>query len=193
MEYYSSLSEEQLFVLIKQNDQHAFAALYNRNWHDTLSYVNRAIGSIDVAQDIVQDIFISIWRRREVIEITTTFRAYLFKSARNLSIRHISTAGVQSQQLQLLADQMRAAELVVFDSLELDELEASVDRAIEKLPPKMREVFTLSRNENKSYREIAVMLGISETTVKKQISNALKSIRSDVESQKVYSFVTLFF
>lgn len=193
MEYYCSLSNEQLLVLLKDGDQQAFATLYDRNWEEVLTYVFKAIGSLDEAQDIVQEIFISIWRRRGEIAVSTSFKAYLLKSARNLSIRHMSKAGVKSRLLQELADQMHEAELSFHDSLELDELEARVDKAVENLPPKMREIFILNRNENLSYREIAETLGISEMTVKKQISNARKSIRAEMEHYKVLPLFLLFF
>ena len=141
-------------------------------------YVLKVIHSEDDAKDIVQEVFVSIWRRREVLEVKGTLIAYLLRSVRNLSIRYIETHLHQQAFIKTLSEQVSHLDLGGVDILELQQLEARVDQAIAALPLKMREVFLLSRQENLSYREIAQQLGIAETTVKKQVSNALHHIRS---------------
>ena len=180
MALYSSYTDEQLLALLKGGDEAAFTELYDRHWERMSAYVLKVIQSPDDAKDIVQEVFVSIWKRREEIIVSGPLIAYLLKSVRNLSIRYIERNITQHRFLDRLTEHTRQLDLTAVNSIELDELEKAVDAAIAKLPPKMQEVYRLSRYENLSYRDIATRLGIAETTVKKQVSNALKNIRSEL-------------
>ncbi|GLU53375.1 RNA polymerase sigma factor [Dyadobacter frigoris] len=193
MTRYDCQTDEELLELLKNSDEEAFTELFDRHWERISMYVSRVIKCRDDAQDIVQEIFISIWRRRGDISLKSTFLAYLLKSARNLSIRYIEKNINRENFVESLSEQMQSVDLSAISALELQELEAKVDQAIAKLPAKMQQVYHLSRRENLSYKDIAAQLGIAETTVKKQVSNALKQIRSEIETLSATSFMLAFF
>lgn len=178
---WTTYSDEQLLLLLREGDEGAFTEIYNRHWEQLALYVLKVIRSREEARDIVQEVFISIWKRRRELEIRSSLIAYLLRSVRNLAIRHmernIHRYPIISQLSEYTGDLAGAAEP---DTIDLRQLEERVDNAIARLPSKMREIFILSRQENLSYREIAEKLGIAETTVKKQVSNALKNIRTDL-------------
>lgn len=183
---YREYTDDQLLQRMQKNDEKAFTELYNRHWEQIALYVLKVIRSEEEARDIVQEIFLSIWKRREVLDVKVPLVAYLLRSARNLSLRYIERSVNKKDFLEKLALHIDATGPVpVTDALELKELETKVNKAVDTLPAKMKEIYLLSRMENLSYREIADRLGIAGTTVKKQVSNALKVIRKEIGNDPV--------
>ncbi|QES90227.1 RNA polymerase sigma factor [Rhizosphaericola mali] len=192
MSLYASYNDTQLLSFIKSGNAEAFKEIYERYWERMADYVIKVIKNETEAQDIVQEIFISIWKRREIIEIKGELLAYLLKSARNLSLRYIEKNLNKQSFYQSLNNHLNDFQFTNFTALELKELEEQINNAIEALPAKMQEIFKLSRFENLSYKEISERLNIADTTVKKQISNAIKIIKKDVDnnqSDKIVLFI----
>ncbi|HRP56567.1 RNA polymerase sigma-70 factor [Agriterribacter sp.] len=190
---YQHLTDEQLLHLLREDDKQAFAEIYERYWESMSLYVLRITRSPEDACDIVQDVFVSIWKRRDDLNISGNLKAYLLKSVRNLSIRYIEKNIRKKRFLASLSLYWKNAPAFATDALELRELESRLTRVVAQLPPKMQQVFVLSRHENLSYKEIAQRLEITETTVKKQVSNALKLIRTEVRSADIIALISLFF
>jgi RNA polymerase sigma-70 factor (ECF subfamily) len=141
----------------------------------------RAIRQQSDAEDLVQELFVSLWRRRLELDIDHRLSTYLYNSARYLAIRHIKRNSTYTHYLQRLAAQSGPGEAET-SALESEifgrELQGHIDRLIEELPEKMQEVFVLSRKHHLSYKEIANRLSISEETVKKQVYKSLQFLRN---------------
>lgn len=192
MSLYATYPDGELVSLLQKGDEKAFEEIYARYWEKLSVYVLKAIRSQEDAMDIVQEVFISIWKRRDTIQIPGPLAAYLYRSVRNGSISYIERHLKEQGFLTSLAAHAAHLDLTHAPSvLEVTELEQRLNAAINRLPVKMQEIFRLSRFENRSYREIAEALGIAETTVKKQVSNALKSIRSDLGGMPASSILAL--
>lgn len=187
---YKHLTDEELLGLLRNNDKQAFAEIYDRYWEQMSLYVLKITRSPEDACDIVQDVFVSIWKRRTELIISGALKAYLLKSVRNLSIRYIEKNISKKGFVASLSLYWKSPDMSTTHALEFRELESKLTRIVAKLPPKMQQVFVLSRHENLSYKEIAQRLGIAETTVKKQVSNALKMIRTEVSGANI---ITVFF
>ena len=190
---YQHLTDEQLLDLLRKDDKQAFAEIYDRYWEQMSLYVLKVTRSTEDACDIVQDVFVSIWKRRYEINISGSMKAYLLKSVRNLSIRYIEKNINKQDFLSSLSAHCQQLNMQTTNTLELQELESRVAGVVARLPHKMQEVYVLSRHENLSHKEIAHRLGIAETTVKKQVSNALKLIRTEVSSADIMALIFLFF
>ena len=177
MDAYSTYTDEQLLSLLHNDDEAAFTALYKRYLPQLSLRVWKIIRVEEDAEDIVQEVFMSIWRRRRELNIKGPLPAYLNKSVRNLSIRYIQNNISRSHFLDALAEATRHLNaLPAAHSLEVKQLQEQLASAVALLPPKMQQVYLLSRQQQLSHKEIGRQLGIAETTVKKQISNALKLI-----------------
>ncbi|WP_443946434.1 RNA polymerase sigma factor [Pedobacter sp. AW1-32] len=186
------LSESALIALLKQGNEDAFAEIYNRFWEKMASYAVRLTKSEEEAADIVQEIFISLWKKREALQIKTNLQAYLIGSTRNLSLRFIER-NIQTENFEeKLNDQLEDFSQNIEEHISFADLQRQVDKAIAKMPKKMREVYLLSRDEQMSYRQIAEQLDIAEGTVKKQISNALKILSENLSGLPIL-FVLSFF
>ncbi|MCC6289923.1 MAG: RNA polymerase sigma-70 factor [Chitinophagaceae bacterium] len=177
---YQKLSENELLNLLHNDDEAAFSEIYDRYWEKMTMHVLKVIHSPEDAGDIVQEVFVSIWRRRSELLITGALGAYLMKSARNLAIRHLEKNISSRNFLSTLSYALEHNNIHTQQEIESEDMEDKIAQVVSKLPPKMRSVFVLSRDEQLSYKEIANQMGIAETTVKKQVSNAIKIIRRSV-------------
>lgn len=188
---YHKLTDDALMQLLRDGDAKAFAEIYERHWERLSLQVLKILHSREDARDIVQEVFVSIWKRRKEIELKSTLTGYLLKSVRNIAIRYLGKNISRNHYLQTLSDsfQTEAGDPALY--CEYRELQHAVEGAVASLPPKMREVYLLSRNEKMSYKEIADRLGIAENTVRKQVSNALKSLRASVSELTVLLLVNL--
>ncbi|HWV68852.1 RNA polymerase sigma-70 factor [Chitinophaga sp.] len=178
---YAALDDASLLELMKKDDQEAFTIIYNKYWYPLMQHVMKAVRIYSEAEDIVQEIFVSIWKNRARLEIRAALSTYLFNSGRYMAIRNIERNVTRSNYLQRLSDQIDNGGAPSPETLlHMRELEERIEQAIESLPEKMKEIFNLSRKQQLSYREIAAQLGVSEETVRKQISNALNRLRTQV-------------
>lgn len=170
-----------ILTLLKEDNQKSIDLLFEGYYNYLCNVVNRVINDADYAEDIVQEIFTDIWRKRESIDIKISLRAYLRRAAVNRSLNHI-----RKQKMKFDVDEDAVVELPSEDingqmGMERDELEKRIHECIDGLPPKCKIVFGMSRFENMSYQEIANALDISVKTVENQISKALKILRSAVQ------------
>jgi RNA polymerase sigma-70 factor (ECF subfamily) len=175
---YGSYTDQQLITLLRDGNEMAFTAIYNRYWAGLFRDVMSVVRARDDAEDILQELFESLWKRRAMVEINSSLAGYLHASARYITLHFIERNTARFPRLRLLAERLSTVEMPSIESqIDAKALEGAVGEIVDRLPEKMREVYRLSRSENLSYREISLKLGISEETVKKQVYNALKIIR----------------
>lgn len=143
-------------------------------------YVLRLVGSSQTAEDLVHDLFLHLWRTRQLGNAERLSRPYLFAAARNRALKHLRHRRVA----QAWAERASREEPSHADSpaeiLARRELEVALGRAIEALPPRCREIFLLRRREGLSYDEIAKRAGVSLGTVKSQMWRAAVQLRESL-------------
>jgi RNA polymerase sigma-70 factor (family 1) len=175
-------NEANLLALVAKGDQRAFTELFDAYYKQLGEYVHKLTESIEVTEEIVQDVFIKIWLKRATLHELDNFCYYLFILSRNQTLNHLrkkaSDKVKETEWLKQLEDDNYNDE----DSLITEEYRELIDKAIEKLPPQQKKVYKLSREERLKYDEIAKLLNISPETVKKHIKLALRSIKNDLSS-----------
>jgi len=177
MSVYSSLTDNQLLDYIKSGDQLAFAEIYERYWGLMFHHVLKMTGDKDETKDLVQELFTNLWLNIEQIESETNVAAYLYVSARNKVINLIRHDKVKNNYLSSLSNFANQHQNSIVEQLSAKDLSIAIEREIQNLPCKMREIFELSRKKFRTHKEIAQELQISDKTVKKQINNAIKILR----------------
>ncbi|WP_158797154.1 RNA polymerase sigma factor [Pedobacter sp. L105] len=175
---FKKLSDLELISLFKEGDRRAYEEIYFRYWAILFGHASKMLGNEEDAQDLVQDVFSVFWLNGAQVTITHSLPAYLYSMMRYKIFDQISHKKVKDNYLLSLANFMEKNEYSTDFRVREKQMEAIIAKEVAALPAKMREVFELSRKANYSYREIAVELGISENTVKNQINNALKILRS---------------
>lgn len=175
MTNYNACNDTQLLNLLRSGDGMAYTEIYDRYALVLLGHAYNKTRSRNEAKDIVHEVFTTLWAKRGSLQIDH-LAGYLFRSVRNVILNQVAHRAVQDKFIKSMEKFAAGSELP--DHLVREkQLAAIIEHAIASLPPKMREVFILSRKEHLSHREIADLLGISEQTVSKHITNALKILR----------------
>ena len=166
--------------LFATDPERAIELAFERHYGFVCQVIYRVLPDKVVAEDIAQEVFYDLWRKRDRIEIHTSLRAFLRTVAVNRTLNHIRDRKIVSdgeEALPELKSQFRNAP----EQLELDRLKEDIRAAVDGLPERCRAVFALSRYEELSYKEIASRLEISVKTVENQMSKALKLLRHKLE------------
>lgn len=176
---YRNLDKDDLIERLRQGDEAAFDAIF-RAWYPSLVRAAESlVRSRAVAEEVVQDVMLELWKRRENIATDSSPQAYLFQSTRNRSLNYLRHQRVERDaEPQLSRDEgvdSTAHSLVVEE-----EIHVAMKRAVNRLPVRCREVFELSRTHQLKYSEIAEVLGISIKTVEAQMGKALRILREEL-------------
>lgn len=152
-------------------------SLFKAHYADLCRAAFRVLADKVAAEDIVQEVFLEIWRNRAKIQLTGSFGSYLHRSTVNRSLNYLRDRKIIVTDTEdAEVDLPTVGENVVFE-FETLELQAAIERAIDTLPVRCRQVFILNRYEELSAKEIAETLGISVKTVENQMTKALKILR----------------
>lgn len=189
----SSNSEKYAALLlgVSQGDEKAFSSLYDIFYPELTRHVLSKIKDQSVAEDILHDLFLSLWKNRASILEIESIPAYLYSA-----VRYLILAQYRKQKIKELAiSDMGELDIIqedvsIEDRLYYRYILDEVQKEIENLPEKCKEVFKLSREQYLSIKEIAEELTISESTVKKHINKALNHLRDT--SKKRFHFILFF-
>jgi len=181
-----------LSFLRVRDDYDAFTEIYSRYWDLLLNTAYQRLKSREAAEEIVQEVFVTLFIKRKEIEITTSLEAWL-KTALKYKVFNI----YRSQQVHLLhlsniIRQNEISPLMPDEVVNLKEIKHRIKIAADKLPDKCRQVFLLSRFEHLSHKEIAERMGISLSTVKKHLTKAIAALRSEFNEDHWEAFVLFF-
>ena len=177
MSTYSSLSDLELTDLLRKDDAAAFTVIYNRHFDTLFVHAYKRLQDKDEAQDVVHELFAHIWNKRRDFTVNTSLTAYLSTAVRNKILDIISHQEVESKYVSSLQGFLEEGVCITDHRIRERQLVELIEQGIADLPPKMREVFEMSRKHQLSHKQIAEQLNLSEQTVRKQVSNALKILR----------------
>lgn len=172
-------SDEVLMERIANGDVMSLRFLLERYWSPLVGYAGRIVGRREDAKDVVQEVFIRLWQKRQQWQPRGSVRAYIYRIARNLSLnacRERRTRKRRDEQSGIAL--MRGAPVRTPEEvLEAASLRAEVLAAINALPARRREIFVLSRLHGLTHREIAEAMGIARQTVSNQMTRAVADLR----------------
>lgn len=177
MSSYTLHTDAELLDLMRSGNHHAFAEIYHRYKLVLHHHALLKLGDPSEAQDAIQEVFSNLWLKREALTITQNLSGYLYTSVRNYILNLIAKKEVQDKYISSMQQFSSEKNIVTDHRVRENMLQQTIEREIAALPEKMRQVFELSRKQHLSNKEIASIMGISEQTVKKQISNSLKLLR----------------
>ena len=187
MALYAARTDDELVTLLQGGDRAAFTAIYDRYFNLIYYQVNQLLRDPEAAKDILQEIFMTIWDRPELLDGKNNLAGYLYVAGRNKVFKLIEKGRVRSDYVAAFAKYASEADTATLEEID----ERALQQTIAQLPPKMREVFELSRKDNLSHQEIADKLGISDQPVKKQISNAIKILKPKLNAVAPYGTIIL--
>lgn len=179
----SSLQESAIIPLLHSGDESAFARIVKAYGNPLYRFAYIRTQSPEVAEDIVQTVFIKLWENRKTLEPSGSLKAYLYRSTANAVIdvirRRHAGARVIHNIRQVSADKYSRNDAV--DKIELEELESMVRSVISNLPPRTREIYHLRKEQELSYEEISEILGITIPVIQNQVSKAVKALEKALQ------------
>jgi RNA polymerase sigma-70 factor (family 1) len=191
MNGYAEFTDAELVRLLKSQDHAAFAEVYNRYAVLMFYKVNQMLRDEEAAKDLVQDLFVGLWDKSGLVQEHNNLSGYLYVGARNRVLRFIQRNKLQNDHLIALASYASELSMETIQDIDERELKRIVQQEIDNLPPKMKVIFEMSRKDNLSHAEIAGKLGLSDQTVKKQVNNALKILRTKLSAYAPLSLIIL--
>jgi RNA polymerase sigma-70 factor (ECF subfamily) len=192
MEKAKGLPDVELFSKIKTGDTQAYETLFNRHWHTMFLFAHKLLRSEEEAKDITQSVFFYIWDKRGKIHIRESVQSYLLQAVRYRSLNRLKELLNTSQSLESIPEQLLPVLNDILQVIEYEELHHIVEKEVNSLPERTREIFRLSRYDQLSVREISRQLNISEQTVKNQLSIALKVLRQSIAVELLMIFLKIF-
>jgi RNA polymerase sigma-70 factor (ECF subfamily) len=170
---YNTLDDKELLELLRENNTHALAAIYDRYWSKLYLQAYNVVRDRHVSEDIVQEIIVQLWIKRSAIQIKC-LDAYLYTAVRYQVFKIIRSYKI----IESLKTEDISSVNDTDQTLMKKDMQKRLDEGISQLPVKCREVFKLSRRDHLSTKEIAVRLGIAPKTVENQLTIALRRLRS---------------
>jgi RNA polymerase sigma-70 factor (ECF subfamily) len=177
MHAYQSFTDQTLITLLRQGDRDAYTVIYDRYKNLLYNHAYKKLGDPEEVKDVLQELFTNLWNKRADIPVAMNLSGYLYAGVRNRVLNLLSHKEVENKYLTSIQRFTREEDYSTDLAIREKELAGLIQKEIDQLPPKMREVFLLSRKENLSHQEIAGQLSISEQTVAKQVTNALRILR----------------
>ena len=163
-------------------DFNSFNHLFFRYYGRLCAYVAEIIKDDFASEDIVQDLFIKIWTNREKIEVQESIAGYLFKSSKNAALNYLRSEKNKKNAVERIS--INKSLLTDYD-IEQEEFLSVLDKCINQLPARSKEVFLLYRIEGLKQKEISEKLNISVKTIKNQIWKSLQFLKSCVENKSI--------
>lgn len=171
--------DKYLVEMLRVGDNRAFAALYDKYWTSLYEKAYRKTQSKETAEELIQEIFVSLWANREQLKIEKTFEVYIHTSLKYKIINHVKSQITRRKYAeQVIVEESFS---IVEEEMRFKELKNAIDKEIKKLPAKYKNVYHMRKNEGLSYKEIASKLQIPLSTVEKHMSKAIKMLRSNLQ------------
>jgi RNA polymerase sigma-70 factor (ECF subfamily) len=176
------LPDQQLLQLLAAGSQASYTVIYARYSEVLFRHACQMLEDRAEAEDVIQEVFLMLWTKRAEVAGTKTLSAYLYTSVRNRILNHLTHQKVVDKYLESIRTYAEAGGYTADEQLREKELAAVIEKEIEAMQPKMREIFLMSRNEQLSHKSIGELLNISDKTVKQQVYKAVKQLKGRVEN-----------
>jgi RNA polymerase sigma-70 factor (family 1) len=183
------MNEEELLKELNRGSEKAFVALYDLYWERLYYTCYQRIRLKEETEDILHELFMDLWNRRQKLEIKSSFAVYIFTALKYKIFRFIDSRNSRSKYVEWLDDEEPVSHHKFDKELEFDELYNLIECKIEELPEKCRLIFRMSRNEQLDAKEISEQLNLSESTVQNQITKAKKILKGEL--QKYFTFLLI--
>ena len=177
------ISQEEIIIKkVKNGDTLAFEELFNRYYQKLKHFTHQFTKSEFIAEEIVQEVFINLWVKRDKIDLNLSFNGYIYRITRNHLINHLKKIARDEKAQEEFWSNINKEKDDVSEQILDKEYSRYLEEAIRKLPKQKQLIFRLSREEGKSHYQIAEELGISKNTVKNHMVVAIKTIKNYLQA-----------
>ena len=171
-----------IFKDIKDGNIRAFETLFRAYYEPLCRYAYQFVENTETAEEIVQELFYTLWKERQNLQIFTSVNGYLYRSVKNKSLQHLEQKRVREDYRKMYIENAIIETSTPQEDLEYKELEQQIEETLYHLPERRQKIFHMHRVEGKKYNEIARELQISVKTVEAEMSKALRELRDKYNS-----------
>jgi len=179
-----------IFQKIKHGDVNSFNCLFDTYYSCLCLFAVKYLNDLDISRSLVQQLFVDLWVKREKMDTVWSVKSFLYTSVRNRCIDHLR---VQKRTMKMTAAVEEVTQIPFHDLIEEAELNDLINKSINQLPEKCREIFILCRNEGLKYADVAKRLDLSVKTVEMQMGIALKKLRECLKGYQIIGLAILIF
>jgi RNA polymerase sigma-70 factor (family 1) len=183
--------EKELFTQMALGDQQAFAKIFYHYTQRIYGFILSKTKSEELTEEIVQEVFIDIWEKRQMIKDVHNYESYIFTMAVNKTYRFLQNIASEEKLRSQVWASMQTFSNITNETLDLKYSEQLINEAIEQLSPQRKKVFVLSKKEGLSRHQIAEQLNVSVNTVDNQLREALISIKNYLKKTPGVSVILL--
>lgn len=169
-----------LFLQLSQNNEEALWQLHKTLFHKIYRFVFAIVGSKESAEEVVNDCFLDLWEHRQLLKDVGNPEVYVFVCAKNRALKHLRKQQHYSRTLETIHNFPCQIQLSPHDLMVSSEIQRKINTAIHSLPPQCKLIFSLVKENNLKYREVAQILGLSLKTVENQMAIALKKLSAAI-------------
>ncbi len=177
----------ELFERIRNGDELAFEFLFRTYFKSLCHFAFKIVKDVTVSEEIVQNLFFHIWDKRKKLELSTSVKAYLFKAVHNNSLKYLRHQKIVFNYETKIKDNQSPPFELQENFSEIGEMMHIIQKTLEEVPERTREIFQLNRDEGLKYQEIADKLNISVKTVEAHITSILKLLRTNLKEYMPYN------
>jgi RNA polymerase sigma-70 factor (ECF subfamily) len=189
---YKTFHDVELMDLLKSSDHAAFTEIFHRYSSLLYSHAYNKLRNETEARDVVQEIFVLLWAKREELDLKTNLPGYLYTAVRNNIFNMLKHKKIISAYATVFSSINEQSEVITDHLVRSKQFAAIIDAEIAALPPRMRKVFELRRIEHLSNREVALMLNITESTAADQMKKALRILRMRIGLILIFAILLKF-
>lgn len=182
---------DQTFLEIKRGNIKVFENMFREYYQGLCAYSMKYVKDIDKAQELVQDVFYNIWKKRDELNVTSSLKSYIYRSVYNKSLQYLQHQNIERKYEQYIKTSNVNYPTNPLEEVNAKELDTLIKSTYEAMPEKTRTIFNMSRVEGLKYHEIAEKLSVSVKTVEAYMGKALKLFRSSLKEYMSYSSLLL--
>ncbi|MBD1433086.1 RNA polymerase sigma-70 factor [Sphingobacterium sp. DN00404] len=188
MKHLKSHTDEALVVLLNNNDERAFLEIYDRYKDELATHLIRLLHSSELAEEVLQEVFIMLWEKRHDMDASKSVPAYLYRSAINKTKNVFRKIANDNRLREEFLTYCRTANSnIVEEWMENKEIQQLLQTLLDRLPPQQKKVYMLCKLDGLSYKEVSEKLKISITTVNSHIRNANIFLKGELKNQSELS------
>lgn len=188
----STYTDYELLEAIQLNDQRAFEELFKRHWKKVHAMAYARVRSVEVTEEIVQDLFVSIWQKRASLSIKH-LPSYLYSAVKNKVLNYIESEEVRQRHWNYYSRFIPHNDLATGVNVEMNELMESIEKEINRLPEKSKKIVKLNSFEGRSITEIASLLHLSEKAIQYHLTQSIKRLRLHLKNLTIIISFSLLF
>jgi RNA polymerase sigma-70 factor (family 1) len=184
--------DRELFLQIANGDEMAFREIFNKFGPVLHRFALNIIKNEAIAREIVQEVFLKVWLKRESLPVIEKPASWLYRVASNLSLTHLRRQHIEEKVLNSIQEKELFHENPILNDLSAKHLQGVINQAVYELPPQRQRIFRMSKESGLSRKEIARELDLSENTVRNQLAISLRSIQSFIQRDSD-NFISILF